>query len=553
MSEGRAAYADCIITTEALFTANALRPEPGAVAIIGNEIVEVGPWDEVNRLAGPKTEVIDAGSHLVMPGFNDSHMHFALGSIQNDEDFCVDLLFTKSEQECAERVAAFAETHPDNPWIYGWGWTSSAWENLTDPTCASLDALNIERPICLSDFSMHVAWLNSAALKAIGVDADFPDPKGGVIRRDEDGNPTGVLCEPPATNLALDIVLDVPDLKASLRKTMARFASLGITAVSDMFPRGVTCDDVYGTYQEMADEGESTLRISFYPSMEDIDGALRERREHHGDAVRCAGTKLLMDGCVEAYTAFMHEPYLDAPNGQADYCGEFEHEQSELDELVIASDAAGFAPRIHAIGDATATMVIDAYQAAIEANGFKGTRFCIEHTDNLRFSDIVRMNHLGIAAAIQPQHPIGGFPLGMYEVALGEERTSHMWRYREEMDGGVRLGLGTDWPAVMSVDPLDTIYAVVTRSGFEGDPPEGFFRENALTLGEALQAHTVGSAYVEGFESRVGTLEAGKLADIVVLDGNPFTMDLMDLRSLNVALTMFDGRIVYRAEGQQAG
>ena len=155
------------------------------------------------------------------------------------------------------------------------------------------------------------------------------------------------------------------------------------------------------------------------------------------------------------------------------------------------------------------------------------------------------MGRLGISAAIQPQHPIGGFPQGMYEKALGEERTSHMWRYREALDRGVVLGLGTDWPAVMSINPIDTIYAAVTRSTFEGTPAEGYFRENALTLGEALQAHTLGSAYVEGFDDKIGTLEEGKLADLVVLSCNPFKLDPMRLREVQVDLTMFDGQVVF--------
>lgn len=539
--------ADFLLISTAVFTGNELEPTPGAVAVCGNEIMAVGSAESMDELVDIDTIVLDLGDKLVMPGFNDSHLHFALGSVQTDEDFCVNLMPAKSEQECCEAVEQFAKAHPNNPWIYGQGWYSQVWNNPVDPTRHSLDALDIDRPICLSDFSMHVAWLNTKALNLLGITKDTPDPAGGIIRREADGSPNGILCEPPATDLALNVVLDVPDLESSLEKSMKRFNAVGITAVGDMYPRGVMCEDVYGTYQDMADSNRSRIRIAFFPDMEDIARAKAERRKHHGDMVRCGGVKLLMDGCVEAYTAFMESPYLNAEQGPA-YRGEAEKSQEELNEIVANAVAAGFAPRIHAIGDGAAHMIVNAYEEAVAKCGRKGTRFVVEHTDNLLAEDIPRMNRLGISAAIQPQHPIGGLGQGMYELALGEERTSHMWRYREEIDGGVCLGLGTDWPAVMSINPIDTIYAAVTRSEFNGEPAEGYFRNNAISLGEALQAHTRGAAWVEGFEDRIGTLEEGKLADIVVLSCNPFDLDPMDLRSVKVVMTMFDGAIVYKKD-----
>ena len=159
--------ADIVLKTTALFTAEELEPRAGCVAVRGSEIVAVGSPDKVQPFIGPDTEVIDAGNKLVMPGFNDSHMHFALGSIQKDEDFCCDLMFLPSERACVDAVAKFAAEHPDNPWIYGQGWYSPAWENPIDPDCRSLDALDIDRPIVLSDFSMHVVWCNTAALRAV--------------------------------------------------------------------------------------------------------------------------------------------------------------------------------------------------------------------------------------------------------------------------------------------------------------------------------------------------------------------------------------------------
>lgn len=540
------APADIVIKSNALFTAETLAPAPGCIAIRGNEICAVGHAERVQKLIGPDTEVIDAGDKLVMPGFNDSHMHFALASLQKDEDFCCDLLFLPSQQACIDAVKDFAEAHPDNEWIYGQGWYSQAWEDPTDPDCRSLDALGIDRPIVLSDFSMHVVWCNTAAMKAVGLDRNTPTPEGCVIRHFDNGEPSGFLAEPQATNILLDVVLNKSDLGVSLEKSMKRLNSLGVTAVGDMHPLGVSTPGVYDIYDQMARDGSGTLRISYYPA---LDAPIAEsqawREKHHGDQVRMAGLKYILDGCNEAYTAYMHEPYLNAPQGP-DFCGEPACDQETLDAMVLQADENGFDVRIHAIGDASATMIIDSVEKARAAHGTnKGTRFEIEHTDNIKPEDIERMRKLGIGAAVQPQHPIGGFGQGFYEVALGEERRANLWRYREELDGGLHLGLGTDWPAVMSIDPIDTIYAAVTRSEFDGNPADGYFRNNALTLGEALQAHTAGSAYVEGFEHRVGTLSVGKLADVVILSGNPFEMDPMDLRSLEVEKTIFDGRVVY--------
>lgn len=230
--------ADIVLKTTALFTAEELEPRAGCVAVRGSEIVAVGSPDKVQPFIGPDTEVIDAGNKLVMPGFNDSHMHFALGSIQKDEDFCCDLMFLPSEQACVDAVAKFAAEHPDNPWIYGQGWYSPAWENPIDPDCRSLDALDIDRPIVLSDFSMHVVWCNTAALRAVGIDRNTPTPEGGLIRHFDNDEPNGFLSEPQATNILLDVVLNKPDLDASLLKSMRKFNKLGITSIGDMYPLG---------------------------------------------------------------------------------------------------------------------------------------------------------------------------------------------------------------------------------------------------------------------------------------------------------------------------
>lgn len=255
-----------ILKSTAVFTANEQCAHSGHVLVKGSEIAEVGTLEELESKPYSGIKVLDVGDKLVMPGFNDAHMHFALASVQHDPDFCVDLLFAESEEECLRRVKEFDRTHPGDGWIYGCGWYSAVWKNPVDPTKESLDALGIDRPICLDDFSMHMAWLNSKALEVVGITKDTPDPEGGVIRRDENEVPNGILCEPAATDIANGVVLNVPDLKTSLVKSMKNLNTFGITSVGDMHPLGITNEGVYETYQELADQDESTVRTASSPT-----------------------------------------------------------------------------------------------------------------------------------------------------------------------------------------------------------------------------------------------------------------------------------------------
>ncbi len=537
--------ADTILLSSAVFTANTLEPMAGGVAVAGDRIIAVGSKDTVMAYAGDETKVMDFGDKLVMPGFNDSHMHFPRGSAFSDEMTCINLLDVKSAQECADAVAEFDKKYPGTGWVFGWGWYQDVFTDPTPPTRQMLDATGVDRPICLTDFSMHIVWVNTKALETVGVDENTPVPMGCELQKDENGQLTGIGNEVPVTDWFGVPALTIADLPGLFKRSMTRLNQIGITAVGDMYPYGISNENIYETYGELEQNDELSLRISFFPSGNDAEAAAEWRAQYHSDKLRCAGVKLILDGIVEERTAFMKEPYLGAPEGDS-HCGEPNYTQEELNRLVSAADAAGLPARIHAIGDGSAHMIVRAVEQAEAEHGSKGMRFGIEHTDNLDIEDIKAMHRLGIGAAVQPIHAIGGLPLGIYEDMIGPGRTSHMWRYRDLVDNDVHMGLGTDWPACLSIRPLDTIYAAVTRSDLENTHPEGYYKQNAITLGEALQAHTLGSAYMEGFDNQIGSLATGKFADIVVIDRNLFAIDPHEIHDAQVELTMFNGKVVYQ-------
>lgn len=277
--------------------------------------------------------------------------------------------------------------------------------------------------------------------------------------------------------------------------------------------------------------------------MRDLEGLKEYRDKFQGDYVRFGSSKYVLDGTIENGTGFVHEPYLSGPSKGTVWAPDCSPEK--IKALVEDSVSNGMGVRIHAIGDATATLAVDAMEEAISRHGSEKMNFAIEHLDTVRLEDLERMAKLGISAAVQPVHSIFGGLDGYFQEMIGEERASKMWRYRNMIDSGVNCGLGTDWPCAGAIDPFVNLYAAVARKHVSGEPAEGWYSELAMTLPEALRGYTIGSARVEGFDDRIGTLELGKYADIVVMDRNPFDCDATELKDMRAVLTIFDGRIVY--------
>ncbi len=537
--------ADVVLISKSLFTANKRVPRAGGIAVRGNRIVAVGSVEDVQNYIGADTRVIDCGSKTVMPGLIDSHMHFALASTQRDEDFCVVVEGLHSKEEALARISEFAKSHPTNPWIYGWGWDAAMWEVQDLPTKTDLDAIDSQRPICISHFTMHTSWCNSKALELAGITKDTPDPEGGVIVRDENGEPTGVLLEHPASCLVADMALFNPHLDDSIRKMLARFRSLGITSIGDMFPRDITNDNVYETYKALEGSGELTCRINFFPSLLDVPAAAAMRNEYCSDKLRVAGVKQILDGIVEAHTARMIDPY----EGEPDNYGEYTLSPEEYEKHVMEADAAGLAVRTHCIGDQAARTALDVYERVQTKHGAKGLRNCIEHAEAITDEDMKRLHALDVNVSVQPLHATFGTVSGFYDTCIGADRAAHCWRFRKLLDSGAHVGFSTDFPAAPTVEPMMVLQAAVNRRMPDGFPEQGMHPEYAVTLGEALQCMTQGSSYVVGSDAKVGTLQEGKLADIIVLDRDLFAVeDTMELNQAHVMLTMIDGDVVYEAD-----
>lgn len=424
-----------ILKSNNIFTAVNNEVISGAVAVKGNKITAVGKMEEVIKLCDANTKIIDFGDRLIMPGFNDAHMHFSLGSIQNDPNFCLFLVDCKSEEECVERVAKFAKENPDNEWIYGWGWYSAVWDNPHTPSRKTLDALNLDRPICLSSFDLHSAWCNGAALEKAGITRNTPQPVGASIGIDENGELTGILEELAATSPVTDMVLNVPTLKSSLLKCLANFRRLGITAIADVYPSGLTNKNILDIIHEIETENNLTSRVSLFPDLKEIDNAKKLKELYNSKKLRVAGLKLIIDGVVESHTAYLSEPYKDAPT----CCGKPSLTQEELNNYVLAAEREGFAVKLHGIGDKAITMALDAYENAQKVAGVHKLHHSVEHIETVKAKDIARMAGLNVLACVQPQHVSGAIGSGAYNVYLGDERVAAAWPFREVLDSGAKL------------------------------------------------------------------------------------------------------------------
>ncbi|MGE7869822.1 amidohydrolase [Bacillus paramycoides] len=531
-----------ILKSNAIFTATGMEPISGAIAVKNNRIVAVGQLDDMNGLCGDSTQVIDCGDKLIMPGFNDAHMHFPHGAVDTDPSFCINLMDCKSEEECVEYVAQFAKENPNKPWIYGVGWSPEVWDKPHIPSKKSLDSLGLDRPIFLNSFDRHSVWCNSIALDRAGITRDTPQPNCGEIGLDENGEPNGILSEFETINPMADMVFSDCDIKPSLLKLLATFRELGITAIADVHP---TIEKAREIYKEMELEGDLTCRVSMFADLIKIEDSKNLRKRFYSDKVRVGGLKQFLDGVVEIHTAYLTESYADKPN----HYGTPIFTQEEINKHVLNAEQEGFAVKLHTIGDKAVTLALNAYENAQKVLGEKGLHHSVEHIDTINEKDINRMAGLNVLASVQPLHTYFGLVMGGYNAPLGKERLAFSWPYREILDAGAKLALSTDFPAVYSLNPILSIHGAVTRSTpILGETSEGMNTEHTITLHEALIAYTRDAAYAETFESDLGTLEPGKLADIVVLDRNLFDIDPMDIKYAQVDMTIFDGVIVYNRE-----
>ena len=530
--------ADLIIVNANVHTMDALQPSAQALAILGNRIVAIGTDKEIKQLVGPRTRVIDAKKQLVLPGFNDSHVHFLGGGFQLSS---VNLRDANTPEEFSSRIARFAAKLPAGRWITGGNWDHERWADAKLPTKELIDQFTTNTPVFVSRLDGHMALANSLALRLAGVTRETADPPGGLIVRDKTGEPSGVLKD-AAMSFVWKVVPEPGfDQKLSAARAASEHAAaLGVTSVQDMSAGA----DV-GVYQALLDRGELKTRIyavSPLPAWERL--ARTGVRAHFGsDMLRVGGLKGFSDGSLGSTTALFFEPYKDAPNTSGLPGDEMFPEGAMLSRIRDA-DRAGLQIMIHAIGDRANDLILSMFEQVARENGAHDRRFRIEHAQHLRREDISRFSRHKVIASMQPYHAIDD---GRWaDKRIGRERANTTYAFRTLLDSGATIAFGTDW-TVGPLDPMQSLYAAVTRRTLDGKNPNGWIPEQKITVEEAVRAYTVGSAYAEFQESVKGTITSGKLADLVILSRDIFKIDPKEIENVKVVMTIMDGRVVYEA------
>jgi len=531
------AAATLIITNARVWTVDKQHPTAEAVAVIGDRIVAVGSSAEVDHWRGPQTKILDAAGKLLLPGFNDAHVHFVKGGAQLDQ---VQLTDATSEQEFVKRIAAQVKKTRKGEWILGGDWDETRWKPAQFPSKDAIDPVSPDTPVFISRHDGHMALANSMAMKLAGVAAKTPDIPGGVIMRDTQGNPTGIFKDAAQQYIrkAIPPMTHEQRLRA-IKRALDYAASIGVTSVQHMNPE---YEDI-AAYSELAERGELTTRIYAAPletGWEDF-AKIGLRHAWGSSYLRMGALKGFADGSLGSKTAYMFEDFDDDPKNHGILSEEM-HPVEDMRDRLTKADAAGLQICTHAIGDQAISIVLDIYGQIAKANGDRDRRFRIEHAQHMAAKDFDRFAKLKVIASVQPFQAIDDARWATPRV--GRDRASRTHAYRTFLDHGVRIAFGTDWD-VVPLDPVLTVYAAVTRVPLDGSSPEGWFPEQRLTVSEAVEAYTMGSAFAEFQEKEKGSITPGKLADMVILSDVIFKIRPELIRNVKVETTIVGGKIIY--------
>jgi len=532
--------ADLIIQNAHVWTVDASRPEAEAVAVLGDRIVAVGSSQQVDAWRGPHTHVVDAGGKRLLPGFNDAHVHFTDGGAQLDS---VQLNDATSPQEFVRRIGERAAKSAKGEWMPGGDWDETKWSPAELPTRELIDSVTPETPVAVNRYDGHMVLANSLALRLAGITAQTPDPAGGVIVRDRQRIPTGALKD-AAQDLLFKVVPPPShdQRRHAIERALEHAASLGVTSVQHMNPDYA---DI-AVYSELLDEGKLTTRIYAAPLITQVDDQVKIgiRRAFGGPYLRIGGVKAYADGSLGSATAYFFDPFSDQPGNRGLLSDEMQPISLMRDRMMRA-DAAGLQICTHAIGDAGISAILDIYAEIEKAHGSRDRRWRIEHAQHMAAKDFDRFAELHVIASVQPYHAIDD---GRWaESRIGHDRASRTYAFRTFLDHGVRLALGKDGE-VAPLDPMLTLYAATTRATLDGKNPKGWFPEQKLTIQEAIEAYTMGSAYAEFQENEKGSITAGKLADMVLLSDDVLSIDPVKIREAKVLKTWVGGKMTYDRE-----
>ncbi len=536
--------ADIVIKSNAIFDSIKEKPFDGFVAIKGNRICGVGGREDAGTFIGQETKVYGFNDRLVMPGFHDSHTHLLMAGMFKSY---VNLLNARSEEEAAAMVKEASEKNPGEGWMIGFSWYHVFWDDKTLPTKKSLDLYFPDRPVFLLNAEAHGAWVNSRALEIAGITEDTPDPFGGEIARDEKGEATGFLYESAVGLVSKHaLVFSEEKEKELIRAYMAGAAEYGITSVNDVQPYFHGNMGDLGVYSSMDRDRELSVRIHAAPDLlGDLDEVAALRDRYRSDRLRIEMLKQFLDGVSTTHTALVLEEYTDAPGNY----GISLNDTEAIKNAVPEAHKRGFSVKLHSCGDKSARMALDYFENAIEMYGKNKCRHAIEHVELIKEEDIARFGELGVVPSVQPEHIAltQTFDENPYPVTLGKDRADKTWPLKSLYRSAGVLAIGSDCPVVDN-NPFLEIYRGVTRLHNDGKPEGGWNPSEKLTMYEVLRSYTYGSAYGVSREDELGTLEAGKFADIVVIDRDLFRVDISDIKDSKVILTIMDGVVRFERE-----
>ena len=535
--------ADLIIIGNRIIDSVEENPFHGFIAISGNRILKVGRGENYHPWLGEDTQILTYHDQTIMAGFHDSHTHLLMAGMYRTY---VNLSEARSEEEAAKMVweSVKNDLHKGG-WVIGFSWYHVFWDHRELPTKKSLDYYFPEKPVCLINAEAHGAWVNSAGLSIAGITKDMPDPFGGKIERDSQGEPTGFLYE-SAVGLATKyaFVLNEEEEKQLIQSFQEGAKKFGITSINDVQPYFQGNMGNLEVYHQM-DKGNSlTVRVHAAPDLlGDLDQVEVWREKYGSEKVRVNHVKQFLDGVSTTHTALVLEDYEDEPGNRGISLFDLE----AIRKAVPEAHRRGFSVKLHSCGDASARLGLDFYEEAVELYGRNRCRHAIEHIEMLAPEDLPRFKELGVLPSVQPEHIAltQRFDENPYPIVLGQERADKTWPLKSLYDTAGVLAIGSDCP-VVSNNPFLEIYRGVTRLHNDGMPEGGWNPTEKLSLYEVLRSYTYGSAYGVGREDEMGTLEKGKFADIVVLDRDLFRVPHEEILDTKVVLTVFDGKIIHK-------
>ena len=524
--------ADLVLSNGNIVTVDDELPRAQAVAISGNRIIYVGDDQGVKSFIGEATKVIDLGQKLVIPGLIDAHLHpFSAGRALTILD-----LKGLTKEQILEKVALKVKELKKGEWVEAEGWDQGFWKDKEFPTRSELDAVAPDNPASLSRIDGHSGWYNSLAFRLSGIGRTTQDPEGGRILRDANGEPTGMLVD-----AAMSLIKRERDGRSLERNEtyikleMEQYRKWGLTGIQD----AGADEDSLQVYEKLRQRGELTVRVYAMVSADsDAFAAALRQGPRVGDFLTERSIKMLIDGALGSRGALLFEPYSDAP----DTSGLQMMKEEEAYSIIKRSLEKGFQVSAHAIGDKAVHIMLNLYKRALEENPVKDPRLRIEHASVIRRDDLPAFREMNVIACMQPIF-VGEY--GRWsEDRLGPQRVKDVLILRDLLDAGVRIAGGTDCPASDSGNPILNFYAAVARKSPFGVPQEWYGRQK-ITREEALRMLTIGAAYAAFEEDKKGSLEAGKLADLVVLDRDIMTVDVEQIPDTEVVLTVLDGKIIY--------